>query len=293
MTSVTRPDSNTVSISYSGNCATVTDEAGKARESCSDGLGRLTQVYEDPSGLDYLTTYAYDALNDLTSVTQGSQTRTYSYDALGRLTAATTPESGTANFYYTTSGGGLCAGDPSAVCRRTDARGTTTTYTYDALNRLTQKTYSDSTPTALFYYDESSVNVSGTVYATPNGLGRLTHTATAQSGILQSCVKRQARERPRYRARVMCCRLSGDPRTVDRRDKAVPPRERLHIAWALRGVTQNLPHSFDRCIDTVFEVNESISRPQSTPDFLTRNHFARPLEEHGEDFKRLSDQPEP
>jgi YD repeat-containing protein len=174
---VERPDSNTVSISYSANCSTATDEAGKARKSCSDGLGRLTQVYEDPSGVNYLTTYAYDALNDLTSVTQGSQTRTYSYDALGRLTAATTTESGTANFYYTTSGGGLCAGDPSAVCRRTDARGTTTTYTYDALNRLTQKTYSDSTPTALFYYDESSVNVSGTVYATPNGLGRLTHTA--------------------------------------------------------------------------------------------------------------------
>jgi YD repeat-containing protein len=94
-----------------------------------------------PSGLNYSTTYTYGALDNLITVTQGSQTRTYNYDLLGRVTQATTPESGTTNFYYTTSGGALCSGDPNAVCRRTDARSITTTYSYDVLNRLTGKTY--------------------------------------------------------------------------------------------------------------------------------------------------------
>ncbi|MGH9455556.1 MAG: hypothetical protein ACRD2O_16470 [Terriglobia bacterium] len=73
---------------------------------------------------------------------QGAQTRSYSYDMLGRLLSASTPEmvathgtQGTATYSYGDSGS-PCSGDPSEVCSRTDARGITTTYTYDALNRL-------------------------------------------------------------------------------------------------------------------------------------------------------------
>jgi YD repeat-containing protein len=115
--------------------------------------------------------------------------RTYNYDMLSRLTSAATPESGTTYYYYTTSGGALCSGDPSAVCRRTDARGTTTTYTYDALNRLTGKTYSDSTPPATFSYDQTSVTIgswsSGTL---TNPKGRLTEAVTTSSGSVQTAV---------------------------------------------------------------------------------------------------------
>lgn len=101
------PDLNYTSVTYSGNCATVTDPAGKARTTCTDALGRVTSVTEDPNGLNYQTTYTYDALNDLTSVTQGSQkpcaggtvSRSYNYDMLGRLLSACTPESGTTNYY--------------------------------------------------------------------------------------------------------------------------------------------------------------------------------------------------
>ncbi len=53
--SVTTPDSAAVTSSYSGNNVTATDQAGKARKSASDALGRLTSVYEDPSGLNYQT----------------------------------------------------------------------------------------------------------------------------------------------------------------------------------------------------------------------------------------------
>jgi RHS repeat-associated protein len=58
---------------------------------------------------------------------------------------------------YLTAGSAKCSGEPSNVCTRTDARGIVTTYYYDALNRLTKKTYSDSnTATAVFNYDETS-----------------------------------------------------------------------------------------------------------------------------------------
>jgi len=44
-----------VITSYSGNMVTVTDQSGKARKSVTDALGRLAQVYEDPNGVNYLT----------------------------------------------------------------------------------------------------------------------------------------------------------------------------------------------------------------------------------------------
>jgi RHS repeat-associated protein len=136
------------------------DEAAKLRQTWTDGFGGLIEVDEpDPStgslisGSPADTCYSYDLNNNLTGVTQGSQTRSFSYDMLSRLTAATNPESGTVNYYYTTLGGSLCSGDMSAVCRRTDARSKTTTYAYDALNRSTSKSYSDTTPGVAYGYD--------------------------------------------------------------------------------------------------------------------------------------------
>ena len=155
-TSITRPDGDTVGTSYSGNCATSTDEAGKVRTVCTDALGRVASATEDPSGLNYQTTYTNDALNDLTVVNQGGETRNYSYDMLSRLTQSITPEEGTTNYTYPTASS-LCSGDPSQVCTRTDARGVTTTYSYsnDGLNLLLSKTYSDgTTPAANFFYSQ-------------------------------------------------------------------------------------------------------------------------------------------
>ncbi len=95
------------------------------------------------------------------------------------MTSETSPEegpsgfpSGTTTYSYTASGGGLCAGAASAVCSRTDARGTTTTYTYDAENRLTGKSYNDTpqTPAVNYYYDQTSYNG----LTITNGLGRRT-----------------------------------------------------------------------------------------------------------------------
>ena len=84
----------TSTISYTGPSHTVTDPAGKVRTLTMDALGRLVKVVEAPSSENYTTSYTYSGQNNLTSVTQGSQTRTFVYDPLGRLTSATNPESG-------------------------------------------------------------------------------------------------------------------------------------------------------------------------------------------------------
>ncbi len=149
-TSVVKPDgsSSTVTTTYSGNCTTVTDEAGKNRESCTDGLGRMTSVIENPGGLGYTTNYTYDTLDDLTAVSQGgSRSRSFNYDSLKRLTSSTNPEPGTVTYAYDLDGN---------VSTKTDARSITTTYTYDALNRVTGMTYSNSDPSVAYTYDQSA-----------------------------------------------------------------------------------------------------------------------------------------
>jgi YD repeat-containing protein len=54
---------------------------------------------------------------------------------------------------------------------KTEARGITTAYSNDALNRLRTKSYSDGTPTATYSYDTGVAN----------GIGRLTQVANANS----------------------------------------------------------------------------------------------------------------
>jgi RHS repeat-associated protein len=142
--SITSPDNAVGSTSYSGNTFMITDPAGKARKSVTDALGRLTAVYEDPNGVNYQTSYAYDCLDNLTIVTQGVQTRTFGYDSLRHLTSATNPESGTTTYQYDANGN---------MTQRTDARGVVSTYVFDALNRNTSIDYSDATPDVFRQYD--------------------------------------------------------------------------------------------------------------------------------------------
>lgn len=175
---VTHADSSNSQISYPNNCATITDESGKVRQLCSDGVGRTSQVIEDPSGLNYTTTYAYDGLNDLIGVAQGSQqacqigstsySRCFQYDSLGRMTQATTPESGMVTYTYDSDS--ICGTSTGDLVKRVDARSIRTCHSYDSIHRLTSNTYTDGTPTANFYYDQSSYNG----LTITNGLGKQT-----------------------------------------------------------------------------------------------------------------------
>src|SRR6266704_2520778 len=196
VTKVIPPDgsssANNISASYASNTATVTDQAGKKRQSTIDSLGRLTQVTENPGGLGYVTTYSYDALSNLTSVMQnGGRQRTFVYDALSRLVCESNPEihiatcpnpdngsytAGTIRYGYD-NGGNLTSRQAPAP-NQTGSATVTTTYSYDALHRLTQRSYNDGvTSAASFGYDESSIW--GATLLNP--IGRLTHTSVAST----------------------------------------------------------------------------------------------------------------
>jgi uncharacterized protein RhaS with RHS repeats len=141
-----KPGLSYKSFVYSGASETTKDEDGNQWVETTDALGRLKMVLE-PNGTyktaSMETDYTYDALNNLLSVTQhgisgpsGARTRSFIYDSLSRLLTAANPETGAVTYSYITSTGTQCAGDSSLPCRKTDARGTTTSYGYDALNRL-------------------------------------------------------------------------------------------------------------------------------------------------------------
>src|SRR5262249_27218942 len=139
------------------------------RQSKTDGLGRLVEVDELQMGSTVIysaTLYGYDARGNLRTVTQGpqgtQQSRQFTYDGLSRLTQATNPESGTINYSLYDANGNLLT--------KTDNRLITTTYTYDALNRIKDRSYSDSTPEVTYAYDTS-----------PGGVGRLASVSSAVS----------------------------------------------------------------------------------------------------------------
>ena len=166
-TLVTEQDNSTVAGSYSLNSTTVTDEAGKTRESIVDGLGRITEMVENPGGLGYVTNYTYDALDDLLTVTQGgSRTRTFTYDSLKRLASSNNPESGVVSYTYTTN---------SNVLTKTDARQIKITYAWDDLNHLLSRTYSNSDPTVSYSYGSTTCVVVSTCY----NIGRMTGVTDA------------------------------------------------------------------------------------------------------------------
>src|SRR6185312_7198307 len=165
--SLTTPDGAVAQTAYVGNAVTATDQTGKARKTVLDALGRTTAVYEDPTGLNYQTTYTYDVLDNLRTVTQGSQTRTFVYDTLKRLTSSTNPENGTASFTYDNNGN---------LLTRVDARSITTTLTYDVLNRPVTKTYQNDggiTPIVNFYYDGQTLPTGAPSFSRGSSTGRL------------------------------------------------------------------------------------------------------------------------
>jgi len=186
--SVVDADGSTSSNTYSGNTLLLQDEASKQRKLTYDGAGRLSKVLE-PDGSNSLTVetdylywqnvatsapYTYQTIvQQKGGANSGSwRTRTFTYDFMGRLVSKLEPESGTTSYAYL-SGTSVCSGSPSLPCSRTDANSTKTTYTYDALNRLTGRSYSGSTIASAtspvtYFYDQSSYNGIPTIN---NGIG--------------------------------------------------------------------------------------------------------------------------
>jgi RHS repeat-associated protein len=173
---LTFPDNSVGNTDYDGNRILIEDQAGNSRISKMNAFGQLTDAWEittaesgvthavsfsGHSGVTagYLTQYSYDVLGNLIQVTQGAQNRFFLYDSLGRLIRARNPEQGTYgsdlshpsgnsawSLKYTYDNGGNLAS-------RTDARDFQSSYSYDALNRNTEVTYSDGTPRVQRFFD--------------------------------------------------------------------------------------------------------------------------------------------
>jgi RHS repeat-associated protein len=195
VTQVTHSDNSTVLTSYTGRATSVQDEGNGAqrvqRISQVDGLGRLTSICEvasatqlgtggtpaacgqDIGGTGFLTTYGYDALSNLTSVSQGGYLpRAFAYDSLSRLLTAANPESGTITYGYDNASRLTTRTAPKPS--QSSSVTVTTTMAYDEINRLRTKTYANSdnsttylAPSVTFNYDETSaLGVSGLNYTT-------------------------------------------------------------------------------------------------------------------------------
>jgi RHS repeat-associated protein len=197
------------------DCSQVTDAGGKVRNLCDNDLGQLKQVIEDPSTLNYSTTYTYDVLNNLTNVAQGaSQTRTFAYDSFSRLRQATNPESGLTQYWYG-EGSAYCGGNRTSPCQRQDAKGNSTYYTYDADNRLLTKNYAsnDSTLRACYAYDGQN----GWGNPMTNPLGHLTSSfgITHAGAVVSGSESFQWDAMGRLQAQVQCtpstCGAGGYP----------------------------------------------------------------------------------
>ncbi|HKV35652.1 MAG TPA: S8 family serine peptidase [Pyrinomonadaceae bacterium] len=139
-TLTTLPDGSTRENIYGGcGCAggevtTVRDERGRRRKYTKDVLGRLKQVDElNWNQTVYATTsYTYNPLDQVTQINQAGQLRTFVYDGYGRLATRTTPEQGATIYSYFAD---------NTVQTITDARGATTTFSYNNRRLVTGITY--------------------------------------------------------------------------------------------------------------------------------------------------------
>ncbi|MFN2406644.1 MAG: S8 family serine peptidase [Pyrinomonadaceae bacterium] len=191
-TLATLPDTSTRENTYGGcGCAggevtTVRDEAGRRRKFTMDVLGRLKQVDElnwDQS-VYATTTYTYNVRDQLAQINQAGQLRTFTYDGHGRLSQRTTPEQGTTLYSYFSD---------DAVQTITDARGATSTFSYNNRHLVTGIAYGlasgvAATPNVSFAYDAAGNRTSmtdgvGSMSYSYDQLSRLTSETRTFTGV--------------------------------------------------------------------------------------------------------------
>jgi len=173
-------DGNSVNIQYLGNVETITDELGHKKQETHNIFSKLTKVVEsDPSGvLAYESDYTYDGNQNVMQIDQCGALKTggcsqdrqrlFKYDGLSRLVSETSPEAGTTNYGYDPNGN---------VTSKKDARGITSTSTFDYINRISQVTYSDGSPAKSFGYDGYVAAGQPIALSTTNAISRLTYSS--------------------------------------------------------------------------------------------------------------------
>jgi YD repeat-containing protein len=178
---------NRSSFSYA-TWVDVADSVGNDSQQVSDGLNTLRAVIEpNPNAsagkleTDYSSSTGYSkSISQIgdTTLNEVTRMRTFVFDSLDRMTSSHNPETGTISYSYRLNGN-LCAGDVTVPCTKTDSRGVSTTYSYDALNRLTQRSASDGITRSQHYsYDGKDDGGNALPWPYPlYAIGRLSRTS--------------------------------------------------------------------------------------------------------------------
>jgi len=159
-TSVTDPLGNATTYAYDdvGNRTSMTDANGIETRYEYDDLNRLSAVvenYDSGSGSDYETNvrteYTYDAAGNRLTINDGNgHLTTFAYDAVNRLTSESDPLSHTWSYGYDG------VGNRTSL---TDAEDYTTTYNYNAGNRLVGILYPSPDHAVSYSYDANGNRV--------------------------------------------------------------------------------------------------------------------------------------
>jgi RHS repeat-associated protein len=158
ITKQTDPLAHETTFAYdlSGRLTTKTNAAGKTTSYTYTPPGELSSIDYENSGTHDIG-YTYDADGQRTAMTDATGQSTFSYDSLGRLTSVTDGDNQTVGYAYdlgdrqttvTYPGGDAVARSYDAADRLTsitDWLGNTTSYDYDADDNQTTVTYPAST----------------------------------------------------------------------------------------------------------------------------------------------------
>ena len=140
-----------------------------------DGLDRLSSISKPAStavnGVDtriiHKTSFKYDAANNLISVTDPKDfITTYIYNGFGEKITQISPDTGTTHYWYDKAG---------RLSHSRDARGITVTYHYDVLGRIELIEYPNSSNNISYFYDETSST-------NPFAYGRLSRIVDGSGG---------------------------------------------------------------------------------------------------------------
>lgn len=180
----------------SDNVAGISDPSGLSTVYDHNGLGDLTGIHSPDTGTTLFTVDA--AGNRITKTDAKGIVTTYAYDALNRVTSATYADA-TLNVAYfydeANSVTGCSASSPIGHLTRIVENGVTTTYCYDARGNVTDKLQTQGTVTDTMHYVytpanrvESETRPGGALVAyTRNSLGQVTGvTVTPASSAVQT-----------------------------------------------------------------------------------------------------------
>jgi len=176
----TDPTLKQTSFSYDagGNITSVGEPAGNSKALTYDNLGRLTNTTyagAAPFASTAAVAYTYDPNGNRTQMSDGTGSTSYLYDVLNRVTSITSPEGAVAYTYD-------CNDNRTSIV----FAGKTLNFGYDAINRLTS--VNDGGKITTYSYDSAN-NVTQITYPTSasvsynyDAAGRITNVTNTYTG---------------------------------------------------------------------------------------------------------------